>query len=165
MGPHERLIQIYVLAQDERTGWRPNSLTVTPDLTDPQHCEAMVDAAVREFGRVDVLVNNAGAGSFVPATREAPRQFRSMIDVNLNGTHEAAQACGRIMQPANSIVNIASVVGLTTAGLPQAAYSASKAGIMGLTRDLAQQWGSRKGIRINDIAPGLNASATRSSCP
>jgi NAD(P)-dependent dehydrogenase (short-subunit alcohol dehydrogenase family) len=142
-----------------------NALTVTTDVTDPQQCQAMVDAAVREFGRVDVLVNNAGAGSFVPATRETPRQFRSIVDVNLNGTYWAAQACGRIMQPGSSIVNIASVVGLTTAGLPQAAYSASKAGIMGLTRDLAQQWGSRKGIRVNAIAPGFFQSEMTDQLP
>jgi NAD(P)-dependent dehydrogenase (short-subunit alcohol dehydrogenase family) len=59
------------------------------------------------------------------------------------------------MQPGSSIVNISSVLGLTTAALPQAAYSASKAAVIGLTRDLAQQWGSRKGIRVNAIAPGF----------
>ena len=61
---------------------------------------------------------------------------------------------GRHMQPGSSIVNISSVLALTTAGLPQAAYSASKAGLMGLTRDLAAQWTGRKGIRVNAIAPG-----------
>jgi NAD(P)-dependent dehydrogenase (short-subunit alcohol dehydrogenase family) len=59
------------------------------------------------------------------------------------------------MGPGSSIVNISSVIGLTTAGLPQAAYSASKAGLIGLTRDLAQQWTGRKGIRVNAIAPGF----------
>jgi NAD(P)-dependent dehydrogenase (short-subunit alcohol dehydrogenase family) len=65
-----------------------------------------------------------------------------------------AQACGRVMRPGSSIVNISSVLAMTTAGLPQAAYSASKAGLMGLTRDLAAQWTGRKGIRVNAIAPG-----------
>src|SRR5262249_19959581 len=69
-----------------------------------------------------------------------------------------AQACGRVMRPGSSIVNISSVLGLTTAGLPQAAYSASKAGLHGLTRDLAQQWGGRKGIRVNAVAPGFFAT-------
>jgi len=59
------------------------------------------------------------------------------------------------MLPGSAIVNIGSILGITTAGLPQAAYSASKAAIMGLTRDLAQQWGIRKGIRVNAIAPGF----------
>ena len=66
-----------------------------------------------------------------------------------------AQACARVMRPGSSIVNISSIVGITTAGLPQAAYSASKAGLIGLTRDLAQQWTGRKGIRVNAIAPGF----------
>jgi NAD(P)-dependent dehydrogenase (short-subunit alcohol dehydrogenase family) len=108
-----------------------------------------------ELGRVDVLVNNAGIGTAVPATRETPEQFRQVIDVNLNGCYWMAQACGRVMQPGSSIINISSVLGLTTAGLPQAAYASSKAGLIGLTRDLAQQWTRRKGIRVNAIAPGF----------
>ena len=131
------------------------ALTVATDVADPAQCQAMVDAAVNEFGHVDVLVNNAGVGTAVPATRETPDEFRAVIDINLNGSYWAAQACAKVMQPGSSIVNISSVLGITTAGLPQAAYSASKAGISGLTRDLAQQWGSRKGIRVNAIAPGF----------
>jgi NAD(P)-dependent dehydrogenase (short-subunit alcohol dehydrogenase family) len=87
-----------------------------------------VDEAVAQLGRVDVLVNNAGIGTAVPATRETVEQFRSVIDVNLNGCYWMAQACGRVMQPGSSIVNISSILGITTAGLPQAAYAASKAG-------------------------------------
>lgn len=128
------------------------------DVADPEQCQQLVDAAMKEFGRVDVLINNAGVGTAVPATRETPEQFRNVIDINLNGSYWMAQACGRVMQPGSSIINIASVLGLTTGGLPQAAYSASKAGVMGLTRDLAQQWGARKGIRVNALAPGFFAS-------
>lgn len=131
------------------------ALTVATDVADPAQCQAMVDAAIEEFGRVDVLVNNAGVGTAVPATRETVEQFRSVVDINLNGSYWAAQACGRVMKPGSSVVNISSVLGITTAALPQAAYSASKAAIAGLTRDLAQQWGSRKGIRVNAIAPGF----------
>jgi NAD(P)-dependent dehydrogenase (short-subunit alcohol dehydrogenase family) len=58
------------------------------------------------------------------------------------------------MRPGSSIINIASALGMTTMGLPQAAYSSSKAGLIGLTRDLAQQWTLRKGIRVNALAPG-----------
>ncbi|EKT78285.1 3-oxoacyl-ACP reductase [Rhodococcus opacus M213] len=134
------------------------ALPVATDIADPDQCTALVDAAMTEFGRVDVLVNNAGVASAHPATRETPDQFRSVLDINLSGSYWTAQACGRVMQPGSSIVNISSILGLTTAGLPQAAYSASKAGIVGLTRDLAQQWGVRKGIRVNALAPGFFAS-------
>lgn len=131
------------------------ALTMVTDVSVPAQCQELVDAAVQTFGRVDVLINNAGKGTAVPATREDPEQFRSVIDVNLNGSYWMAQACGRVMEPGGSIVNISSVLGITTADLPQAAYSASKAAIIGLTRDLAQQWGSRKGIRVNALAPGF----------
>ena len=128
------------------------------DVADPEQCQQLVDAAIAEFGRVDVLINNAGVGTAVPATRETPEEFRTVIDINLNGSYWMAQACGRVMEPGSTIINISSVLGLTTGGLPQAAYSASKAGVMGLTRDLAQQWGARKGIRVNALAPGFFAS-------
>ncbi len=128
------------------------------DVAEPEQCQQLVDAAMAEFGRVDVLINNAGVGTAVPATRETAEEFRAVIDVNLNGSYWMAQACGRVMTPGSSIINIASVLGLTTGGLPQAAYSASKAGVIGLTRDLAQQWSGRKGIRVNALAPGFFAS-------
>jgi NAD(P)-dependent dehydrogenase (short-subunit alcohol dehydrogenase family) len=134
------------------------SLAVPTDVSDPQACQSLVDAAMTQFGQVDVLVNNAGVGTAVPATRETVEQFRSVIDINLNGCYWMAQACGRVMRPGSSIVNVSSILAITTAGLPQAAYSASKAGLLGLTRDLAQQWGSRKGIRVNALAPGFYAS-------
>jgi NAD(P)-dependent dehydrogenase (short-subunit alcohol dehydrogenase family) len=134
------------------------SLEVATDVSKPADCQALVDAAMAEFGRVDVLVNNAGIGTAVPATRETVEQFESVIAVNLNGCYWMAQACGRVMQPGSSIVNISSVLGITTARLPQAAYAASKAGLIGLTRDLAQQWSTRKGIRVNCLAPGFFAS-------
>ncbi|AOW91639.1 short-chain dehydrogenase [Rhodococcus sp. WMMA185] len=131
------------------------ALCVATDITDPAQAQNMIDKGMEEFGRVDVLVNNAGVGTAVPATRETPDQFRQVVDINLNGSYWAAQAAGKVMKPGSAIVNIASVLGITTAGLPQAAYAASKAGVIGLTRDLAQQWGSRKGIRVNAIAPGF----------
>lgn len=131
------------------------ALVVPADVADPEQCQRVVDATMETFGKVDVLINNAGVGTAYPATRETPEQFRGVIDVNLNGSYWMAQACGRVMQPGSSIINISSILGITTAGLPQAAYAASKAGVIGLTRDLAQQWGARKGIRVNAIAPGF----------
>ena len=131
------------------------ALAVATDVSKPEDCAAMVDAAMQRFGRVDILVNNAGIGTAVPAIKETPEQFREVIDINLNGCYWMAQACGRVMQPGSSVINISSVLALTTAGLPQAAYAASKSGLLGLTRDLAQQWAARKGIRVNAIAPGF----------
>jgi NAD(P)-dependent dehydrogenase (short-subunit alcohol dehydrogenase family) len=136
----------------EKAGRR--ALTVRTDVTEPTDCDALVAATVAEFGKVDILVNNAGIGTADPATRETPEQFRSVIELNLNGCYWMAQACGRVMGPGSSIINISSVLGLTTTGLPQAAYASSKAGLIGLTRDLAQQWTPRKGIRVNALAPG-----------
>ncbi|SDE22122.1 NAD(P)-dependent dehydrogenase, short-chain alcohol dehydrogenase family [Blastococcus fimeti] len=141
------------------------ALAVRTDVSVPEDCTALVEAAMAEFGRVDILVNNAGIGTAFPATRETPEQFRSVIDVNLNGCYWMAQACGRVMQPGSSIVNISSMLGLTTAGLPQAAYAASKAGLIGLTRDLAQQWTGRKGIRVNALAPGFFVSEMTEQYP
>ena len=135
------------------------------DVADPEQCQQLVDSAIAEFGRVDVLINNAGVGTAVPATREAPDDFRKVVDVNLNGSYWMAQACGRVMKPGSSVINISSVLGITTAGLPQAAYSASKAGVIGLTRDLAQQWGSRKGIRVNALDPGFFKSEMTDEYP
>jgi NAD(P)-dependent dehydrogenase (short-subunit alcohol dehydrogenase family) len=150
----ERLTETAALV--EAAGRR--AFTRKTDVADPEQCQQLVDAAMAQFGRVDVLINNAGVGTAVPATRESAEEFRAVIDVNLNGSYWMAQACGRVMKPGSAIINIASVLGLTTGGLPQAAYSASKAGVMGLTRDLAQQWSGRKGIRVNALAPGFFAS-------
>ena len=141
------------------------AVTVATDVARPDDCQGLVDATLDALGRVDVLVNNAGVGTAVPATRETPDQFRDVIDVNLNGCYWMAQACGRVMKPGSSIVNISSVLALTTAGLPQAAYSASKAALIGLTRDLAQQWSGRKGIRVNALAPGFFTSEMTAQYP
>src|SRR5207302_9414420 len=123
----ERLAQTRKLVED--AGRR--AIAVRTGVSRPEECQALVDATVDAFGRVDVLVNNAGVGTAVPATRETPEQFRSVIELNLNGCYWMAQACGRVMQPGSSIINISSVLGLTTAGLPQAAYASSKAGLIG----------------------------------
>ena len=141
------------------------AITVQTDVAVPEDCQRLVDETVQQLGRVDVLVNNAGVGTAVPATRETVEQFRSVIDINLNGCYWMAQACGRVMQPGSSIVNISSILGITTAGLPQAAYAASKAGLIGMTRDLAQQWTGRKGIRVNALAPGFFASEMTDQYP
>ena len=157
----DRLVQTRAVVEDRgRRG-----LAVTADVARPDDARSVVDAAIAEFGRVDVLVNNAGRGTAVPATRETPEQFREVIDINLNGSYWMAQACGRVMKPGSSIINIASIAALTSGGLPQAAYSASKAGVIGLTRDLAVQWTGRKGIRVNALAPGFFPSEMTDQFP
>src|ERR1700678_1538642 len=157
----DRLLQTRGLVEAEgRRG-----LAVRADVTNPEDCTALASAAMSAFGRVDVLVNNAGVGTAIPALKETPEQFRSVVDLNLNASYWMAQACARVMQPGSSIINISSVLALTSMGLPQAAYTASKAGVIGLTRDLAQQWTGRKGIRVNAIAPGFFASEMTDTYP
>ena len=114
-------------------------LVVPTDVTRPQDCTALVDAAMHEFGHVDILVNNAGISHVAPATGERPQDFRSVIDVNLLGAYWAAQSCARVMATGSSIINVSSMLGLVKSVLPQAAYTASKAGLIGLTRDLSNQ--------------------------
>ena len=140
-------------------------VAIAADVSQVEDCERVVARTIEELGRVDILVNNAGIGTAVPATREAPEEFRRVIDVNLLGSYWMAQACARAMTEGGAIVNIGSVLGSTTAGLPQAAYSSSKAAIIGLTRDLAQQWTGRKGIRVNALAPGFFPSEMTEQYP
>jgi NAD(P)-dependent dehydrogenase (short-subunit alcohol dehydrogenase family) len=151
--------------QVEQTGRR--CVAVEADVSDPADCRRVVERAVAELGHVDVLINNAGMGTAVPALREPPEDFARVIEVNLNGSYFMAQACATAMRQSGggSIVNIGSILGSTSAGLPQAAYSASKAAIIGLTRDLAQQWTGRYKIRVNALAPGFFASEMTDQYP
>jgi NAD(P)-dependent dehydrogenase (short-subunit alcohol dehydrogenase family) len=131
------------------------AVAVPTDVSDPAGCQGLVDAAMQELGRVDVLINNAGVGAAVPALRESPEEFQAVLDVNLSGAYWMAQAAARAMTAGGAIVNVSSIAAIRSLGLPQAAYSASKAGLIGLTRDLAQQWTGRRGIRVNAVLPGL----------
>jgi len=128
------------------------------DVTDRVQVDAMVAATLARFGRIDVLVNNAGVGRAVPTSREKPEAFADTLQVNLSGPFHMAQACAPHMPPGSAIVNVASVLGHIAPRFPQAAYAASKAGLLGLTRNLAQEWSGRKGIRVNALCPGYFAS-------
>lgn len=128
------------------------------DVSVPEQCEALTRTAVEEFGRVDILVNNAGTGYAARAERDTPEQAARLLNVNLLGAYQMAVAAGRVMIEGGyggSIVNISSAFGLGVGDIPQASYSASKSGLLGLTRDLARQWSSRHGIRVNALAPGF----------
>ncbi len=131
-------------------------LAVRTDVTVVEECQALVDATMAEFGRVDLLVNNAGdGGDYNPATEDPPEHFRRMIEVNLMGCYWMAQAAARVMEPGSSIVNISSVMALTTAKLKATGYTSAKAGLLGMTRDLAAQWGIDPGIRVNALVLGV----------
>lgn len=128
------------------------------DVAKPEEVQAVVDETVGEFGGLDILINNAGI-SWGAMPEEMPlEQWQKVIDVNLTGCFLFAQAAGREMLRSNSgsIINIASIAGLTSSanGPFYAGYAASKAGLIGLTRELAASWG-RRGIRVNAIAPGF----------
>jgi NAD(P)-dependent dehydrogenase (short-subunit alcohol dehydrogenase family) len=143
-------------------------VAVEADVSKPEDCQKVIAQAVQgELGRVDVLINNAGVGTAVPALRESPEEFTRVIDINLNGSYFMAQAAAWAMRQVGggSVFNIGSILGLTSAGLPQAAYSASKAAIIGLTRDLAQQWTGRYNIRVNALAPGFFRSEMTDQYP
>jgi NAD(P)-dependent dehydrogenase (short-subunit alcohol dehydrogenase family) len=140
-------------------------MTTRTDVTDPGQCSALVAGTIETFGKVDILVNNAGVGSGGPALKEDPDAFRRVIDVNVNGCFWMAQAFARRAERGGAIVNLGSVLGHTTAGLPHAAYAASKAAISGLTRDLAAQWTPRRGIRVNCLAPGFFPSEMTDQYP
>lgn len=130
----------------------------TCDVAVESDVQAVVDMAIEKFGAVDVLINNAGISWGAMPEEMTLTQWQKVIDVNLTGCFLFAQIAGREMLKKNrgSIINIASVAGLTSSanGPFYAGYVASKAGLIGLTRELAASWG-RKGIRVNAIAPGF----------
>ncbi|MEZ5425036.1 MAG: glucose 1-dehydrogenase [Pyrinomonadaceae bacterium] len=128
------------------------------DVARAEDVQKVVDETVENFGAVDVLVNNAGI-SWAEMPEDMPlEKWQKVLDVNLTGCFIFAQIAGREMlkRGSGSIINIASVSGLTSSanGPFYAGYVASKAGLIGLTRELAASWG-RRGIRVNAIAPGF----------
>ena len=129
--------------------------SIKTDVTKPEDCDALIALAIEKFGRVDILVNNAGIGTSLPAVKENTEQFRSVINTNLVGAYSMSQAFAKANQGGGAIVNISSILGLKTSLMPFASYASSKAGLIGLTRDLAKQWTGPKNIRVNALAPGL----------
>jgi NAD(P)-dependent dehydrogenase (short-subunit alcohol dehydrogenase family) len=135
----------------ERRGRR--AVTVQVDLMDTDGCPAVVEAATRAFGRLDILVNNAGiAVSGDPAT-DPVDTLRRVVDVNLLGSFAMARAALEVIGDGGSVVNISSALGMRPAGIPNYLYSASKGGLIALTRELAANH-ARRGIRVNALAPG-----------
>ncbi len=135
----------------------PDALAVQCDVADDEQCRDLVQSAADRYGRVDVLVNNAGISDAVnPAENADVDLFRQVVDVNLNACFLLSGLVAQHMigNGGGSIINVASVHGLV-ASAPnlQPAYAASKAGLVNLSRDLGVQW-ARHGIRVNALCPG-----------
>uniref|UniRef100_A0AAU2AF64 SDR family oxidoreductase n=1 Tax=Streptomyces sp. NBC_00093 TaxID=2975649 RepID=A0AAU2AF64_9ACTN len=144
----------------------PRIHPVVCDVSREEDRVRLITAALDETGRIDVLVNNAGAPGAVRAEDESPDDFADVLGVNLVAPFHLARLLAEAPTPAptpttaspsgrtRSVVNVSSVLGLVSgAPLGGAAYAASKAGLVGLTRELAGQWG-QSGVRVNALAPG-----------
>ena len=127
----------------------------TCDVREADQVQAVVDLAVEKFGRLDVLVNNAGGSPGAASADASPRFFAAVTAINLTGVLVFSQKANAVMQQQDEggvIVNISSVAGLYGAAF-SVAYGSSKAGVINATRSLAVEWGPK--VRMNCIAPGL----------
>ncbi len=133
------------------------AIGISCDITDTDRVNAAVDEILAKFGRIDILINNAGTGAVAPAEDITDAQFNGELNVDLGGTFKVSRAVAKkAMLPAKygRIINIASMYGLVgnkVAGC--APYHAAKGGVVNLTRALASEWSS-KGINVNAICPG-----------
>jgi NAD(P)-dependent dehydrogenase (short-subunit alcohol dehydrogenase family) len=136
----------------EKLGRR--ALVVPTDVTVYSQVEALVERAAQTLGHLDIVVNNSGIAAVMPVAEMPPEDFRRTVEVNLVGVFNGCRAAaGRLIaQKSGKIINLASVLGAS--GLPgYAAYSASKGGVIALTRALAVEW-ARYNIQVNAMAPG-----------
>ncbi len=144
-------------AAEELSALGVTTLALGCDVTNPESIQLVVDATVARFGGIDILINNAGTSWGAPAEEMSLEHWNKVIATNLTGTFLCSQAVGRVMlgQRRGKIINIASIAGM--AGSPEElgaiGYSASKGGVITLTRELARKWGAHR-VYVNAIAPG-----------
>lgn len=130
------------------------SIEAAGDMADPATPQALVDAAIGEFGQIDIVVNNAGTIRRAPAAEYSGDDWQAVLDVNLTGVFKLCQAAGRgmIARGSGKIINIASLLSFQ-GGITVPAYTASKSAVAGLTKALANEW-AKLGVNVNAIAPG-----------
>jgi 3-oxoacyl-[acyl-carrier protein] reductase len=136
------------------------------NVADPQQVNQMVAATINAFGKIDILINNAGILADARLVKMELEQWQRVIDVNLKGVFLCGQAVARVMEEQGTggvILNAASVVGLY-GNFGQSNYVASKAGVIGMTKTWARELG-RKGIRVNAVAPGFIATEMVQAMP
>jgi len=133
------------------------TLALACDVKNPATVQEVVDTTVKEFGRIDILINNAGVSWGAPVEDMTLEQWNKVIETNLTGTFLCSQAVGRVMirQRRGNIINVASVAGFAGSppALPVIGYQSSKGGVIIFTKDLACKW-AQHNIRVNAVAPG-----------
>ena len=145
------------VAKDIKKTYKVEAIGISCDITDTKKIEEMVATVMKKFGRIDILINNAGTGAVAPAENITDEQFLNEVNVDLFGSFKVAREVAKVaMIPAKygRIINIASMYGLVGNKVaPCAPYHAAKGGVVNMTRALAAEWGE-KGITVNAICPG-----------
>jgi len=128
--------------------------TMPGDITDGRHRQALAER-LQQFGKLDVLVNNAGICDDGPIEQQSLDDLRKVVEVNLISVLDICRLTAPLLlaAPAASVINVASMYGIVASRGPMAAYNATKGALVNLTRQLAAQWGER-GVRVNALAPG-----------
>ncbi|WP_226480210.1 SDR family NAD(P)-dependent oxidoreductase [Natrinema amylolyticum] len=133
------------------------ALAVECDVTDREAVEALVEATVEEFGALDVLVNNAGASFMADFDDISPNGWKTIMDINVNGTYHCTHAAAEHLKDGGgSVINLASVAGQRGSPL-MSPYGAAKAAVINLTTTLSYEW-AHDDVRVNCIAPGFVAT-------
>ena len=157
VGIARRKEMVESVAKEIAEQYKVETLGVTCDITDTARVDAAVDEILAKFGRIDILINNAGTGAVAPAEDISDEQFYNEINIDMFGTFRMARAVAKkamIPQKYGRIINIASMYGLVgNKVLPCSPYHAAKGGVVNMTRGLASEWG-KYNINVNAICPG-----------